>query len=464
MKNTRPKLGLCPIGKFVFSHEDALRYKAALQTKLRDWQVDFVDLEGVLKDGIVRDQAHVESVVEHFRKQNIDAVFMPHCNFGTEGAVGMIGKKLGVPTLVWGPRDEAPLPDGTRLRDTLCGMFASTKVLKKLGVPFTYIENCRLDEPALRTGLDTFLRAAHVANALRRGMRIGLIGQRIDFFWSTISNESELLERFNVEVLPIDMVTFIENSRQRLAGNRTRYESEARDLVKTIEVEGFADNEPLMRILAVRDQMLAHVADNGLDALAVQDFMSLVDAMGTYCFFADSLVGNTVPLALESDIHGAISTALLHRAAFATSPVFLAEYTVRHPQDDNGVLLWHAGAPTAMCKSGTKVKIGHHWILPSPLAGMPHFPLRDGDITVTRFDGDTGKYRLAVGEGASMPGPHTQNNYVWMKVDNWPRWERILMEGEFIHHTAMAYGHYGAALVEACKYIPGLESVRLNEN
>ncbi|MCG3146742.1 MAG: hypothetical protein PCFJNLEI_00176 [Verrucomicrobiae bacterium] len=458
MKKTR--LGLCPIGKFVFSHEDALRQKTALQAKLREWQVEFVDLEYVLPDGLVRDQAHVAPVVEHFRKQAIDALFMPHCNFGTEGAVGMIGRKLGVPTLVWGPRDEAPLPDGTRLRDTLCGMFASTKVLKKLGVPFTYIENCRLDEPALRSGVDMFLRAANAANALRRGMRIGLIGQRIDFFWSTISNESELLERFNVEVLPVDMVTFIENARQRVAGCLL----EAAQLMKQLDVANYPDHEPLARVLAVRDQMLAHVADNGLDAVAIQDFTSLVDAMGTYCFFADSLVANTVPLAIESDVHGAISTALLHRAAFATTPVFLAEYTVRHPQDDNGVLLWHAGAPTEMCKPGAKVKLGPHWILPSPLAGMPHFPLRDGDITVARFDGDTGKYRLAVGEGASMPGPHTQNNYVWMKVDNWPRWERILMEGEFIHHTAMTYGHYGAALVEACKYIPGLEPVRLNED
>src|SRR5258708_34705468 len=105
-------------------------------------------------------------------------------------------------------------------------MFASTKVLKKLGVPFTYIENCRVDDPQLRTGLATFLGAANAANALRRGIRIGLIGQRIDFFWSTISNESELLENFNVEVLPIDMETFIENARQRVANNRAKYARE----------------------------------------------------------------------------------------------------------------------------------------------------------------------------------------------------------------------------------------------
>ena len=142
--------------------------------------------------------------------------------------------------------------------------------------------------------------------------------------------------------------------------------------------------------------------------------------------------------------------------------MFLTEFTVRHPKDDNGVLLWHAAAPPSMLAPGKKIELGHHWILPSPLAGMTHFPLRQGPITVTRFDGDHGRYQLAVGEGKSMPGPYTQNNYVWMKVDDWPRWERLLIEGPFIHHSAMAYGRFGAALAEACRYVPGLEVVRLN--
>jgi hypothetical protein len=43
---------------------------------------------------MVRDQAHVDAAVDHFKRAGVDAVFMPHCNFGAEGAVGMIGAKL----------------------------------------------------------------------------------------------------------------------------------------------------------------------------------------------------------------------------------------------------------------------------------------------------------------------------------------------------------------------------------
>ena len=92
---------------------------------------------------------------------------------------------------------------------------------------------------------------------------------------------------------------------------------------------------------------------------------------------------------------------------------------------------------------------------------MNHFRLKDGTLTVARFDGERGQFRLGFGEGKMVEGPETQNNYAWVEVDNWPRWERTLMEGPYIHHLAMAYGHYGDALQEACKYIPGLEPKRL---
>lgn len=459
----RPLLGLCPIGKFVFSHEDAIRQKEALQARLDKWEVDYVDLDEVLPDGLVRDQKHVDAVVYHFSEQDVDAVFMPHCNFGTESAVGSIGRRLGVPVLLWGPRDEAPLADGTRLRDSLCGLFASSKVLHKLKVPFTYINNCELDDPAFRQQLDTFLRAANVAAIFRRPVRIGLIGQRIDFFWTTIINESELLDRFDIEVLPIDMVPFIEQVRERVARDRNRYAAEATEWRQRAEIEGYEDDEPLMRVLAVRDQILGLVDELGLDGWAMQDFPALVDAMGTYCFFANGLAAETTASTMESDIHGTISTLMMRKALYEESTSFLAEFTVRHPDDPNGVLLWHAGAPPSYLAEGETIKLGHHWILPSPLAGMPHFRLKDGPLTVTRFDGDDGEYQLAIGQCETMPGPFTQNNYAWVRTDNWSHWERTLIEGPFIHHLAMGYGQVGDALQEACRYIPGLQAVRLDQ-
>ncbi|MGB6219747.1 L-fucose/L-arabinose isomerase family protein [Haloferula sp.] len=452
MSKSQPKLAFCPIGKFVFSHEDALHQKEEIRKVMAAIGADYVDLENVLPDGIVRDKAHVRAVVEHFRATGAEALFIPHCNFGTEDAAALIARDLGLPVLLWGPRDEAPLADGSRLRDTLCGLLPTSKVLGKLGVPFSYIPNCRTADPEFKEGLLRFLGAAHAANALRMGCRIGLIGQRIDFFWSTICNESELLERFRIEVVQLDMVDFINAVKARAAGG---YHDEIRQLRGNCVVEEM-DDTALAGVLAVRDEALALAERHQLDAMACQSFMSLPESIGAWAVFADSMIGDKLPFVLESDICGAVSTLLAQRAALGR-PAFLTDIAARHPQDDNAVLLWHCGAPLAMKHPDEKVRLGKHWILPGPLSGMTHFRMQDGPITCVRFDGEHGSYAIGIGEGESCDGPSTLNNYAWMRVHDWTHWERTLIEGPFLHHIAMTYTHCGAALKEAARFIPDLK-------
>lgn len=458
-KPTMPLLGLCPIGKFVFSHEDAIRQKIALQKRLRELKIPFVDLEGLLPDGLVRDQKQVQAVVDHFRQARVRCLFLPHCNFGTEGAAAMIAHRLSVPTLLWGPRDEAPQKDGTRLRDTLCGLLATSKVLGRLGVRFAYLENESVDDPSLAEGVLRFLRAVHVAEVFTRGVRIGHIGQRIDFFWTTIINESELLERFHIEIVPVDLPTIFHQIDE--LASREQYAEQIAEFRKTATVENL-DDAILARIFAFRDVLLSLAEENEFDGLAVQDFPSLPEHLGAWGFHAGAMVAEHVPMGFESDIHGTISDLLLRRACFNTQPAWLTDITNRHPKDDNGVLLWHAGAPVSMKAPDAKIRLGEHWILPGGHRGMGHYRLKEGKITLARFDGDNGRYALAVGQGESMPGPETLNNYVWMKVENWPRWEQKLIHGPFIHHAAMIYAHVADVLTESCRFVPGLDVIRLD--
>ncbi len=463
MKQNAVKLGLCPIGKFVFSHEDALRYKARIEQKLREWKIPFVGIDSVVKDGIIRGLSDVEPAVRHLKAKGADGVFLPHCNFGTEHATGLIARDLGLPTLLWGPRDEAPLPDGTRLRDSLCGILASSKVLHKLRVPFTYIENCRMDDAPLEAGVRNFRRVMSVVKGFRK-MRIGQLGQRIDFFWTTIVNESELLERFGVEVLPLDLVEVIAATKARARKDRARYRREVRELRRRVAVEGFPSEEPLYNVLALRDEMLDLAQKHELSGFAVQSFMSICNELGAMVEFTTAEVSEAgYPVACETDVHGAISMIMLQRASLDAEPTFLADFTIRHPEDDNGILLWHCGFPLGLRREGAPASLGTHWILPGIPPGSCHWELREGDVTVARFDGDGGDYRLALGEGHTMAGPATQNVYVWMKVNDWPRWERTLVEGPYIHHTGAAYGRHAAVLAEAARYIPGLQTEPLGD-
>ena len=111
---------------------------------------------------------------------------------------------MGVPVLLWGPLDERPEPNGVRLRDTQCGLFATGKVLRRFGVPFTYMTNCRLEDPVFARGLKDFLAVCNVVKTFRH-IRILQIGPRPFDFWSTMCNEGELLEKFGVELSPIPL-------------------------------------------------------------------------------------------------------------------------------------------------------------------------------------------------------------------------------------------------------------------
>lgn len=448
-------LGFCPIGKFVFSHEDALRYKGILEEKFAEWHVNYVSIDDVIPDGMVRSQKDVEPVVDHFRKQGIDALFIPHCNFGTEGAAAVIARDLGVPVLLWGPRDESPKPDGTRLRDTLCGLFATSKVLHKLGVPFSYIENCRVDDDAFKSGLDTFLRAANVVKAMKH-MRIGQVGSRIDFFWTTIVNESELLEKFGVEVLPIDMVEFIDSVRSIAKANRSALLDEIETVKSRVKFEGFSSEDQIINIFAARDALLKLAEDECLDVFAFQSFMSVCDALDVQVEYSTAMLAQAgIPVACETDIHGAVSSAMLAAASYHKDPIIFADLTVRHPDNDNGVLVWHAAFPESLKNPECAARVGTHWVQGAQ-PGTPHWELKRGPMTVFRFDGDRGVYSGISGEGKAVDGPKTQNTYVWMEVNDWPEWERRFIYGPYIHHVACCYGNYSAVMREACRFIPDL--------
>ena len=102
-----------------------------------------------------------------FKKEGVDGLMLPHCNFGTEYVCARLAKKLDVPVLLWGPLDERPEPNGVRLRDTQCGLFATGKVLRRFQIPFTYLTNCRLNDPVFERGVKDFLAVCNVVKHLK---------------------------------------------------------------------------------------------------------------------------------------------------------------------------------------------------------------------------------------------------------------------------------------------------------
>jgi L-fucose isomerase-like protein len=455
--NKKIKLGFAPTRRNVFSREDSIKYKKLIETKLKQWGVDYVNIDWLNKEGLLYDLRDSSKVAARFVKENVDALFVPHCNFGTEDAVAKLARELGKPVLLWGPRDENPLPDGTRLRDTQCGLFATSKILRRLNVPFTYIVNTRINDPVFESGFKTFTSAVNVSKTFLNA-RIGQLDTRPAGFWTVMVNEGELLERWGIQIVPTSLVD-IEHAVRKLIDKKPKLLKDTiTDFNNKVDF-GDTSSEAIEKMAALKIALMDWVKTESLDAIAIQCWNALQLSLGiSACFVNSELTSLGIPVACETDIHGALSSIMAQAAVNNTTVPFFADLTIRHPDNDNAELLWHCGPfPITLAEKSSKRKVGSHYILDSAAPGCAEWQIKGGDITVVRFDGDHSEYSLFIGRAVGTKGPFMRGTYLWIEVDNWPKWEQKFIYGPYIHHVAGIHGTVAGVLQEACKYIPGLK-------
>ena len=458
MKHQPIKIGFAPTRRNVFDREAAGRQKRAIEAQLKAWGVDYVGLDWLNDEGLLFDALDAPRVAEHFRAAGVDALFVPHCNFGTEAAVALLARALGKPVLLWGPRDDAPDAGGFRDRDSQCGLFATSKALRRVNAPFTYIVNSRVDDAVFVNGFQMFLGAVAAARAFL-GARIGQISTRPQDFWTVMSNEGELLEKWNVQVVPTTLVDVEQWTKEIVEQKPPELLREIADFRSRMDI-ALVSGDDLATIAALKIALLRWVEKEKLNAVAIQCWSALQTALGIFpCFVDGELTGLGVPVACETDIHGALTSLMTQAAALWSTPTFFADLTIRHPENENSELLWHCGPfPQKLMAEGEKPSLSGQPANINQQPGLGNFAIRGGDITLARFDGDHGNYSLLMGQARGTSGPYTRGTYVWIEVDNWPLWEERFIYGPYVHHCTGVHARVAAVLHEACKYIPGLKA------
>ncbi len=441
------KLGFAPTRRSIFSAPDAIKYANLTREKLEKLGVEFVDITDINEEGLLYDDNDRIKIAEKFKAEKVDGLFFPHGNFGTEYVVARLAKEMDLPVLLWGPRDERPDEDGIRLRDSQCGLFATGKVLRRFRVPFTYMTNCRLDDPEFERGINDFLAVCNVVKVFR-STRILQIGPRPFDFWSTMCNEGELLERYNIQLAPVPIPELVaEMDKAREEGIEVKNVVDYCNNNMCIEV----NEEHLETIGALKIAMQSLADKYGCNAVAIQCWDALQDEIGIMPCAANSLLNEEgLPVACETDIHGAITSVLVEAAALDGTRSFFADWTVRHPDNENGELLQHCG-PWPISVADEKPTIGYPLAFDHP--GAIEAKGKLGDMTLCRFDGDNGEYSLLLGNAKGIEGPFTKGTYIWIEVDNLKRLEAKLVEGPYIHHCVGIHKDVVARLYEACKYL-----------
>lgn len=441
------KLGYAPTRRSIFSAPDAIKYRGLTKDRLNELGIEFVDIDDINSEGLLYDENDRLKILEKFKAEKIDGLFFPHCNFGTEYVCARLARDMNLPVLLWGPLDERPDENGVRLRDTQCGLFATGKVLRRFRVPFTYMTNCRLNDPVFERGLRDFIAVCNVVKTFRN-IRILQIGPRPFDFWSTMCNEGELLEKFNIQLSPIPLPELTKEVR--------RAKEEGTEVKKTIDyiranMEVCIRDNELENVAALKVAMAKLVEKYGCKAAAIQCWNALQDELGIMPCAANALLNDEgIPVVCETDIHGAITALLAEAAGMGTTRTFFADWTIRHPDIPNGELLQHCGPwPISLAKERAKLTYPLAFDHPGSLTAEA----KHGELTLCRFDGDGGEYSLLLGNAKGVEGPKGMGTYLWVEVENIKRLEAKVVEGPYIHHCVGIHKNVVPILYEACKYI-----------
>ena len=440
-------LGVVPVKRSFLDISEAKRQKDKLMAVIRSIRPDIVkivDIDDICENGIAFEAKTVPMVIEKFTRIGIGALFIPFCDFGEESVAAAIAGAFKLPTLVWGARDEQPNLPGRRGRDTQCGMFAATKVLRRFGVTYSYIYNVATEGEEFKSGYLNFIRVASVLKSLKN-LRIGKIGERPSPFMSVMTNEADLLTKFGIITTPISPSSIISCGEGLVKNKEPEFLAYYESLKKRFDTSKMQDDD-VKKTAGLTIATKRQLEENNCSVGAFECWSAFHSTLGlTHCVAVGDLTDLGISLSCECDINGAISMAILRAAGLYDSSPFLADLTIRNPENENSELLWHCGPFPYSLKSPSSDA--------ALVGGQEWFELKQGELTLCRFDDVDGSYSLFAGQGKTTSGPKTVGTYIWLEVDNWKRWEEKLMFGPYIHHIGALYGSYLPVLREVARYL-----------
>ncbi len=424
------------------------RFVKYIEENFANENVSFVDTKGLGCKDLIFDDDSANATVERFKNEEVDAVMIINCNFGNEEAAADLAKAIGKPCVLWAPLDDEYYLDGMRPTDSQCGLFGISRQFQRYGIPFSHIPCCRVESDEFRNAFDSFVRVACMVKNFT-GLRIGQVGTRPAPFFSVIWNEGELMQKFGLRIVPINLAIL----QDRFLKNMEEKKDEIAKYVRF-----FKDNYKMDELTP---QYLERMACLVVTYIAIFEEFKL-DVISAECWTATPVMfDGLAPCAVygilndlgyiiscESDMHCAMTMVLLESASLGKKRPFLGEFTVRHPENRNAELLWHCGPFPLSVKapdSCARLVNQREW-----------FRAKDGTYTLARIDQENGNYMVLAGKCETVPGPQTHGTYIWAQFDDLQKWEDRLLDGPYIHHFVEIEGDFVKEMREFTKYCPNL--------
>ena len=431
---------------------------------------------------IVESEIHMVQALEDVKKAGCDALVVYLGNFGPEISETLLAKHFDGPVMFVAAAEETQNGSLVQGRgDAYCGMLNASYNLKLRNVKAYIPEYPVGDAEECADMIHEFVPIARTIVGLSQLKIISFGPRPLNF----LACNAPIKQLYNLGV------EIEENSELDLFEAFNKHEGDPRipDVVKDMEAElGEGNLKPtiLPKLaqyeLTLLDWIEAHKGYRKYVAIAGKCWPAFQTQFGFVpCYVNSRLTGRGIPVSCEVDIYGALSEYI--GTCVSDDIVTLLDINNTVPKDmyesaikgkynytqHDTFMGFHCG--NTCSKKLTSCSMKYQLIMARSLPeevtqGTLEGDIVPGDITFYRLQSTAdSKLRAYIAHGEVLPVETRSFGGVGVfAIPEMGRFYRhVLIEGNYPHHGAVAFGHYGKALYEVFKYI-GVEPEEIGYN
>ena len=431
---------------------------------------------------IVESEIHMVQALEDIKKAGCNALCVYLGNFGPEISETLLAKHFDGPKMFVAASEENTQTLASSRGDAYCGMLNASYNLK--------LRNIKAYIPEYPVGtaeecadmIHEFLPIARAIEGLNNLKIISFGPRPLNF----LACNAPIKQLYNLGV------EIEENSELDLfeAFNKHAGDPRIPDVVKDMEAELGAGNkkpEILAKLaqyeITLLDWVEAHKGYRKYVAIAGKCWPAFQTQFGFVpCYVNSRLTGRGIPVSCEVDIYGTLSefigtvvsedaTTLLDINNTVPSDIYDADIKGKFNYTLNDTFMgFHCGNTTSKKLSFCEMK--YQLIMARSLPeevtqGTLEGDILPGDITFFRLQSTADcQLRAYIAQGEVLPvATRSFGSIGIFAIPEMGRFYRhVLIEKNFPHHGAVAFGHYGKALYEVFKYagVP-VEDINFNQ-
>ena len=431
---------------------------------------------------IVESEIHMMQALEDIKKAGCNALCVYLGNFGPEISETLLAKHFDGPKMFCAASEENTRTLASSRGDAYCGMLNASYNLK--------LRNIKAYIPEYPVGtaeecadmIHEFLPIARAVEGLNNLKIISFGPRPLNF----LACNAPIKQLYNLGV------EIEENSELDLfeAFNKHANDPRIPDVVKDMETELGAGNkkpEILAKLaqyeLTLLDWVEEHKGYRKYVAIAGKCWPAFQTQFGFVpCYVNSRLTGRGIPVSCEVDIYGALSefigtvvsedaTTLLDINNTVPSDIYEADIKDKFNYTLNDTFMgFHCGNTTSKKLSFCEMK--YQLIMARSLPeevtqGTLEGDIAPGDITFFRLQSTADcQIRAYIAQGEVLPvATRSFGSIGIFAIPEMGRFYRhVLIEKNYPHHGAVAFGHYGKALYEVFKYIGvPVEDINFNQ-